>query len=107
MANETIKKAKAATKKGTAGAGKVASRSKAETKGDMERSSESVELVFGINAGIVWESLNLEGSMTAGDLVKATSLLPEDVYGALGWLGREGKISVEKEGKTRIYSLKP
>ncbi len=109
MANETTRKAKAATKKGTSGAGKAATRMKVEAKSraSMESIGESVELVFGVNAGIVWESLNIEGSMTVGDLVKATAMLPEDVYGALGWLAREDKISVETQGKTRIYSLKP
>jgi hypothetical protein len=44
--------------------------------------------------------------MAVSDLAAATSLLPEDIYGALGWLGRENKISVEREGTVRFYSLR-
>ena len=128
MANETMKKVKDNVRKGMAEVGKTAAHLKADTKAevtriqvtgndaeplpisgkkiDADRASEAVELIFGINAGIVWESLNLKGSMSVSDLVEATSLLPEDIYGALGWLGRENKISVEREGTVRFYSLR-
>jgi hypothetical protein len=127
MADGTMKKAKARAKKGMAKAGNATSL-KAEAKDevtgitvtgiddqpgpifekkmDTEKTSESVELVFGINAGITWESLNLMGPMAVDDLVKATALLPEEIYGALGWLGRENKISVERRGTERVYSLR-
>jgi hypothetical protein len=44
--------------------------------------------------------------------VKTTSLSREEIHGALGWLGRENKISVEMgEGergrKARVFSLQP
>ena len=100
MANGTTKRAKARAKKSMAEAGKAAN-----LKAD-EKASESVELIFGVNAGITWESLNLKGPMTVDDLVKATALLPEEIYGALGWLGRENKISMERQGTEIVYSLK-
>ena len=31
---------------------------------------------------------------------------PEEVYGALGWLGRENKILVEKQGRAMVFSLR-
>ena len=68
---------------------------------------ESVDQVFGINAGIIWDLLNLKGPMLARDLASASALRTEDVHGALGWLGREGKINVQKKGRSRIYSLRP
>jgi len=102
MTNGTMKKAKARAKKDMAEAAKAANLKMAT-----EKSSESVELIFGISAGITWESLNLMGPMTVDDLVKATALLPEEIYGALGWLGRENKISVERQGTERVYSLRP
>jgi hypothetical protein len=103
MANGNKRKAKADAKKGKAEVGQAANLKADAT----EKASESVELVFGINAGIVWESLNLMGPMTVDDLVKATALLPEEIYGSLGWLGRENKISVQRQGTERVYSLKP
>jgi hypothetical protein len=128
VANETMKKVKDNVRKGMAEVGKTAAHLKAdakaevtriqvtgadaepqpicENKKDAEKASEAVELIFGVNAGIVWKSLNLNGPMSVTDLVKATSLIPEEIYGALGWLGREDKISVEREGTVRVYSLR-
>jgi hypothetical protein len=128
MANKTMKKVKDNVRKGMAEVGKTAAHLKADVKAeatriqvtgtdaeprpisgnktDAEKASEAVELIFGINAGIVWESLSLNGPMSVTDLVEATSLLPEEIYGALGWLGRENKISVERKGTIRVYSLR-
>jgi hypothetical protein len=128
MANETMKKVKDNVRKGMAEVGKTAAHLKADAKAEVtriqvtgtdaeplpisgnkinaEKASEAVELIFGINAGIIWESLNLNGPMSVSDLAEATTLLPEDIYGALGWLGRENKISVEREGTVRVYSLR-
>jgi hypothetical protein len=44
--------------------------------------------------------------MSIDDIVKATALNPEEIYGALGWLGRENKISLETRGKVRFFSLR-
>ena len=128
MANDTMKKVKDNVRKGMAEVGKTAAHLKADAKAevtriqvtdtdaepriisgnkiDAEKTSEAVELIFGINAGIIWESLNLNGPMSVSDLAEATTLLPEDIYGALGWLGRENKISVERKGTVRFYSLR-
>ena len=70
----------------------------------------TVESIFGAKAGVVWEALNKNGPATIEDLVKTTSLSREEIYSALGWLGRENKISVEIQGrargrKARIFSL--
>jgi len=45
--------------------------------------------------------------MPARELAKSAALRIDDVHGALGWLGREGKINVNKKGRSRIYSLRP
>ena len=66
----------------------------------------SVELIFGVNAGVVWESLNRNGPSTIDNIVKATGLRRELIYGALGWLGRENKIVVERRGRAKVFSLK-
>ena len=66
----------------------------------------TVESLFGINAGIVWKALNRNGSSNIRNLVKSTSLSREEVFGALGWLGREDKIVVEQKGRTIVFSLR-
>jgi polyhydroxyalkanoate synthesis regulator phasin len=65
----------------------------------------TVESIFGMKAGIVWKALNQNGQSNISDLVKSTSLSREEVYGALAWLGREGKITVEQRGRAMIFSL--
>ncbi len=66
-----------------------------------------VESIFGIKAGIVWEALNQNGPSSIDNIVKATGLRRELVYGALGWLGRENKIAVERRGRALVFSLNP
>ena len=45
--------------------------------------------VIGTWAGQVWNALNESGKLTVKGLKKATEL-----YAALGWLAREGKVSM-------------
>ena len=66
----------------------------------------TVESIFGAKAGIVWEALNKNGPSNIRDIAKATGMRRELVYGALGWLGREDKISVERRGKAIVFSLR-
>ena len=66
----------------------------------------TVESIFGAKAGIVWEALNKNGPSNIGDIAKATGMRRELVYGALGWLGREDKISVERRGKAIVFALR-
>ena len=55
------------------------------------------EEFFGFNAGKVWQALNKSKKpLTINQIMKSTKLKRDDVFGALGWLGREGKIEVLK-----------
>ena len=66
----------------------------------------SVESLFGIKAGIVWQTLNKNGPSNIDELVKATSLSRDEVYAALGWLGREDKLVIEQRGREMLFSLR-
>jgi hypothetical protein len=66
----------------------------------------TVESLFGANAGIVWKTLNQNGPSNLTNLVKSTSLSREEIFGALGWLGREDKIEVEQKGRAMVFSLR-
>ena len=107
MVNETEKKPRSRKKKRMTEAGVAAVKSKRETGKGGGMTEESVDLVFGINAGIIWDLLSLKGPMPARELAKSAALRIDDVHGALGWLGRESKIDVKKKGRSRIYSLRP
>lgn len=50
--------------------------------------------VIGSWAGLVWEALNTSGMLTMKGLKKATKLKEKEIYAALGWLGREGKVVI-------------
>lgn len=60
---------------------------------------------FGINAGKVWSQLDETGRQNIKDVKKVTKLTDKNLYAALGWLAREGKIQLEEEGKELFVSL--
>ncbi|MGD0954549.1 MAG: winged helix-turn-helix domain-containing protein [Methanotrichaceae archaeon] len=83
-------------------------KNKAESVDGGKMVKNSVESIFGSNAGIIWKALNKKnGPVTIDDFIKVTYLKREEIYGALGWLGRENKISVETCGNVRYFSLRP
>jgi hypothetical protein len=65
----------------------------------------TIESMFGVNAGLVWKSLNENGPSTIDNIAKTTGLRRELVYGALGWLGRENKIVLDARGRALLFSL--
>ena len=60
---------------------------------------------IGVNAGKVWSILDETGYQNVKDLKDATKLIYNDLYAALGWLAREGKIVIETEGKDLFVGL--
>lgn len=51
---------------------------------------------IGLWAGAVWKALDeKEGSLGMKALKKATKLKEKELYAALGWLAREGKVSID------------
>ena len=63
------------------------------------------EEVFGANAGKVWNALKSNGPLNIQSITKTTQLKETDVFGALGWLGREGKIQIVEDKKGRLFKL--
>lgn len=52
--------------------------------------------IIGNWAGLVWEALNGKGQLGVKALKRATKLKEKEIYAALGWLAREGKLNVEE-----------
>lgn len=51
-------------------------------------------------AGLVWNSLNNAESLNFKQVKKETKLKEKELYAAIGWLGREGKLDItEVEGE--------
>jgi len=64
------------------------------------------EEVFGVNAGKVWNVLNeTQKPLSATEIMKKTGLKRDEVFAALGRLGREGKIEIIKEKEKLFYKL--
>ena len=58
---------------------------------------------IGENAGLIWNTLQ-GGALTLKALKKATKLKNDELYLALGWLAREGKVSFT-EGEDLTITL--
>jgi hypothetical protein len=53
--------------------------------------------VIGTNAGAVWQALSTADSLSLKQLKKATKLKDKEVFAAIGWLAREGKITIDAD----------
>lgn len=60
---------------------------------------------IGTNAGKVWTLLDETGTQNVKDLKKSSKLTDKDLYAAIGWLAREGKIALDDQEKELFVSL--
>lgn len=52
---------------------------------------------IGLWAGTTWTALNeANGTLTIKAIKKATKLKEKELYAAIGWLAREGKVNVNE-----------
>lgn len=49
---------------------------------------------IGTNAGAVWTALSTAEVLGVKQIKKATKLKDKEVFAALGWLAREGKVAM-------------
>lgn len=59
---------------------------------------------IGENAGLLWNALQ-NGAQGIKSLKKATKLKNEELYLALGWLAREGKVTFTEAEADTIVAL--
>ena len=62
------------------------------------------EEMIGTLAGKIWAVLS-EQPMTVKELKTITKLKEAEIYAAIGWLSREGKMTVTPKGKDFFYSF--
>jgi hypothetical protein len=60
---------------------------------------------IGETAGTIWRVLSENGPLSMAKLVKAVGEPRDAVMQGLGWLAREGKVSIDEEGRNRMVSL--
>lgn len=61
---------------------------------------------IGETAGLVWNALDKSGPMSLAKLVKKLGKPRDLTMQALGWLAREGKLSITEQRRSRIVSLR-
>ena len=65
----------------------------------------SIDLI-GETAGVVWHLLEENGPMPLTRLGKEIDAPRDLVMQAIGWLAREGKITLEEKGRAKVISLR-
>lgn len=60
---------------------------------------------IGAVAGLVWEHLNENGSITLSKLAREIDAPRDMVMQGVGWLAREGKIEFEKGPRSKLVRL--
>ena len=67
-------------------------------------SENGVEQIGAI-AGVVWQTLDVEGPMSLAKLTRTIDAPRDMVMQAIGWLAREDKLSIEEGARGRVVSL--
>lgn len=52
---------------------------------------------IGTAAGAVWQALSTADALGIKQIKKITKLKKEDIFAALGWLAREGKVTIDAD----------
>ena len=62
---------------------------------------------IGTWAGLVWNALNENEVLGNKGIKKVTKLKDKELYAAIGWLAREGKLNIaeSEDGKELVLSL--
>lgn len=61
--------------------------------------------IIGEWAGKAWTALNEQGALNMKGLKKATKLKEKELYAAIGWLAREGKLNINETEEEIVISL--
>lgn len=65
----------------------------------------NIELI-GNNAGLIWNALNEKNNQTVKELKKSAKIKTDKaLFAALGWLAREGKLSIGEKEDDLLISL--
>ena len=62
---------------------------------------------IGTWAGLIWNALNEADVLGSKQIKKVTKLKDKELYAAIGWLAREGKLNIaeSEDGKDLVLSL--
>lgn len=60
---------------------------------------------IGTWAGLVWNALNENEVLGNKEIKKVTKLKDKELYAAIGWLAREGKLNISEAEEEIMISL--
>ena len=60
---------------------------------------------IGQDAGKVWSYLSSVDEATPTKIASETGVAKNDLQRAIGWLAREGKLTLKREGRRELISL--
>jgi hypothetical protein len=61
---------------------------------------------IGTNAGLIWNALSEGNKLSVKEVKKAAKIKTEkEVFAALGWLAKEGKLAFDEAGGEILVSL--
>lgn len=60
---------------------------------------------IGMWAGMIWNALDIEGTLSVKKIKKVTKLKDKEIFAAIGWLAREGKINLAEDDTEIMVSL--
>ena len=58
---------------------------------------------IGENAGKIWNAISNGEKKSLAVIKKETKLTEKEIYAAIGWLGREGKLADLEESGKSVY----
>lgn len=66
---------------------------------------ETFAVTVGETAGAIWQLLDERGSLAMTQIVKEINAPRDQIMQSIGWLAREGKLTIREEGRRKIASL--
>ena len=60
---------------------------------------------IGAWAGLVWNALNESDVLGLKQLKKISKLKDKEVFAAIGWLAREGKVAIQPDNPAEIVCI--
>ena len=71
------------------------------------KNKNAMEMIpIGKNAGMLWSLLESSSEFSVSQLISKLDMTRDDLFSAIGWLAREGKIYCRKQDNELFFSNK-
>ena len=66
---------------------------------------EPFAITVGETAGAIWKLLDERGSLATTQIIKEIDAPRDQIMQSIGWLAREGKLTIREQGRRKIATL--